>query len=168
MSAVWKWQNDNGGWEDFSEELNEKLEKKYEDDKEGSCKMKIGNTKYKVDFESMKQINRETKFARKVKRVDELDKSEKSDKSDKSSSDSDSDSDSDSGAVWKWEDDNGTYQKFSKKDNEKLEKKYQDDNKGSCKLEIFSQKYKVDFEEMEQINKETKKSRKVKRTTKKE
>jgi hypothetical protein len=53
--------------------------------------------------------------------------------------------------------------KFSKIDSIKLEKEYQKDNEGCCKIIINNKKYEINFKKMIQINLLTKKERKVSR-----
>ena len=144
----WSWENDTKSFSPYSLHISDALTVEYTKNPIGYFSCKIDGKSYKIDFQKMKQINLSTGFTRNIKREQIEGRSTQRNIST---------------FQWYYKDDTGHFVAYSQADSCKIEEMYNQGNPACFILSILGRIYTVDFQNMFQINFQTKHKRSIKR-----
>ena len=139
---IWSWENDYGSFTQYAQ--NDELNDAYRSNPTGVCYLNIGDGRYKIDFQTMKQTNLSTKNQRKVKKKPVGDSGKKV------------------AVEWQYMEDDQTFCSYTPKISSMIEEKFQQDHP-IIRLSIQSRSYRLNFKNMVQINEQTGYKRDVQR-----
>ncbi len=125
----WSWENDVGSHSPYSPGAIDTLNDAYIRDPNGTCSLKVGQQDYSINFKIMTQINVLTQFQRRIKKEAIRNT-----------------------VIWQYRDDHGCFTQYSSEDSELIESMLK--SKYSTRQGILSngREYKLDFDNMYQIN----------------
>eukprot|EP01084_Bolivina_argentea_P128389 226953_1 len=157
------WVNDESKWCDYDTAANDQLESCYLS-KQNSCLLEIGDSLYEVHLDELKQVNVNTEVTRKIQRITPSSHHppELTDEKDQMIRPR---LNVDDTIRWQcWLSDKNAWYDYSTSHHKTLEQCYQS-HQNICHLQFHSNKYKIDLQEMIQINAKTHVTRQIQRIT---
>eukprot|EP01083_Nonionella_stella_P021002 58240_1 len=149
---IWQWKDNDNKYKLYPQDISDRLEAIYINKGSNTSVVKIfGSQYYEIKPLQFKQINKATQFTRAMRRVHV--------------NEADNEDDTDEGiGLWQWKDDGEIWKNYDPKTNKCIESRYKiRDEKVVINIGPKRTKYVIVFEDLTQINIQTKNKRHVRR-----